>query len=81
MNYIVASFSPKKIGAIISDLKYIMMLNFIKATVIFAPRICKSQLMSFFDKEYILISRIYQLHPASATMQCLSGNADEHSQK
>jgi hypothetical protein len=28
------------IGAIINDLKYRMMLNFIEASVVFAPRIC-----------------------------------------
>jgi hypothetical protein len=28
--------------------------------------------MSFFDKEYILISRRYQLHPASATTHALA---------
>jgi hypothetical protein len=36
--------------------------------------------MFFLDKEYILISRRYQLHPASATTQCPSGNTDAHSQ-
>jgi hypothetical protein len=35
----------------------------------------------FFNKEYILISRQYQLHPASATMQCPSGNTDAHNKK
>jgi hypothetical protein len=35
----------------------------------------------FFDKEYILILRGYQLHPASATTQCPSGNTDAHNQK
>jgi hypothetical protein len=35
----------------------------------------------FLDKEYILISSRYQLHPASATTQCPSGNTDAHSQK
>jgi hypothetical protein len=35
----------------------------------------------FLDKEYALISRRYQLHPASATTQCLSGHTDAHSQK
>jgi hypothetical protein len=34
----------------------------------------------FLDKEYILISRRYQLHPASATTYCPSGTADAHSQ-
>jgi hypothetical protein len=28
--------------------------------------------MSFFDKEYILISRRYQLHPASTTTHALA---------
>jgi hypothetical protein len=35
---------------------------------------------TFFDKEYILISRRYQIHIASATTQCPSGNTDVHSQ-
>jgi hypothetical protein len=35
----------------------------------------------FLDKEYILISSRYQLHLASATTQCPSGNTDAHSQK
>jgi hypothetical protein len=35
----------------------------------------------FFDKEYILILRGYQLHPASAITQCPSGNTDAHNQK
>jgi hypothetical protein len=35
----------------------------------------------FLDKEYALISRRYQLHPASTTMQCSSGHTDAHSQK
>jgi hypothetical protein len=34
----------------------------------------------FLDKEYILISKRYQLHPASATTQYPSGNTDAHSQ-
>jgi hypothetical protein len=38
------------------------------------------QALHFLDKEYILISRRYQLHPASATTQCPSGNTDAHSQ-
>jgi hypothetical protein len=37
--------------------------------------------VSFLDKEYILISRKYQLHPASATMQCPNGITDAHNQK
>jgi hypothetical protein len=32
----------------------------------------------FFDKEHILISKRYQLHPASVTMLCPSGNMDTH---
>jgi hypothetical protein len=35
----------------------------------------------FFDKEYILILWRYQLHPASATMECPNGITDAHSQK
>jgi hypothetical protein len=35
----------------------------------------------FLDKEYALISRRYELHPASATTQCPSGHTDAHSQK
>jgi hypothetical protein len=35
---------------------------------------------SFLDKKYILISRRYQLHPASVTTQCPSGKKDAHSQ-
>jgi hypothetical protein len=35
----------------------------------------------FLDKEYALISRRYQLHPASATTQCPSGHTDARSQK
>jgi hypothetical protein len=35
----------------------------------------------FFDKEHILISRRYQLHPASATTHCPSGITDAHNQK
>jgi hypothetical protein len=35
----------------------------------------------FLDKEYALISRRYQLHPASATTQYPSGHTDAHSQK
>ena len=34
----------------------------------------------FFDKEYILISRRYQLYPASATKQSPKGLTDAHSQ-
>jgi hypothetical protein len=34
----------------------------------------------FFDKEDILISRRYQLHPASATTYCPIDNTDAHSQ-
>jgi hypothetical protein len=30
--------------------------------------------LDFFDKEYILISRRYQIHSASATTSCSSGN-------
>jgi hypothetical protein len=37
--------------------------------------------LHFFDKEHILISRKYQLHPASATTECLSDNTDAHNQK
>jgi hypothetical protein len=33
------------------------------------------------DKEHILISWRYQLHPASATTHCHSGITDAHSQK
>jgi hypothetical protein len=32
--------------------------------------------LHFFDKEHILISRKYQLHPASATTECLSDNTN-----
>jgi hypothetical protein len=39
-----------------------------------------SCILIFLDKEYILISRRYQLHPASATTHCSSGTADAHSQ-
>jgi hypothetical protein len=39
------------------------------------------QSSTFLDKEYILISSRYQLHPASTTTQCPSGNTDAHSQK
>jgi hypothetical protein len=35
----------------------------------------------FFYKKYILISRRYQLHPASATTACPRGITDTHSQK
>jgi hypothetical protein len=35
----------------------------------------------FFDKEYILILRKYQLHSANATMQYPSSNMDAHSHK
>jgi hypothetical protein len=35
----------------------------------------------FFDKEYILISRRYQLHLASARTQYPSGNVDAHNHK
>jgi hypothetical protein len=35
----------------------------------------------FFDKKYILISRWYQLHPASTTTQYLNGSTDAHNQK
>jgi hypothetical protein len=35
----------------------------------------------FLDKEYALISRRYQLYPASATTQCPSGHMDAHNQK
>jgi hypothetical protein len=35
----------------------------------------------FFDKGYILISRRYQIHPASATTHCPSGFTDAHSQQ
>jgi hypothetical protein len=35
----------------------------------------------FLDKEYILISRRYQLHPASATTHCPSDITDAHSPK
>jgi hypothetical protein len=38
-------------------------------------------ILLFFDKEHILISRRYQLHPASATTQCPYSNTDAHSQK
>jgi hypothetical protein len=34
----------------------------------------------FLDKKYILISRRYQIHPASATTQCPNGKTDAHSQ-
>jgi hypothetical protein len=34
----------------------------------------------FFDKEYILISRRYQLHPVSATISYPNGINDAHSQ-
>jgi hypothetical protein len=37
--------------------------------------------LDFFDKEYILISRRYQIHSASATTLCPSGNMDTHNQK
>jgi hypothetical protein len=37
--------------------------------------------ISFFDKEYILISKRYQLHPASATTQHPNDITDAHSQK
>jgi hypothetical protein len=33
------------------------------------------------DKEYILISRRYQLHPASATTQCSNDNMDAQAEK
>jgi hypothetical protein len=35
----------------------------------------------FFDKEDILVSRRYQLHPASAITSCPNGIKDAHSQK
>jgi hypothetical protein len=35
----------------------------------------------FFDKEYILISRRYQLHPTSATTQYSNSITDAHNQK
>jgi hypothetical protein len=35
----------------------------------------------FFDKEHMLISRRYQLHPTYATTQCPSDNMDAHNQK
>jgi hypothetical protein len=35
----------------------------------------------FFDKENLLISQRYQLHPASATTQHPSGTMDAHIQK
>jgi hypothetical protein len=38
-------------------------------------------IISFFDKAYILISRRYQLHLASATTQCPNGNKDTQSLK
>jgi hypothetical protein len=34
--------------------------------------------MHFFGREYILISRRYQLNPASATTYCPSGITDAH---
>jgi hypothetical protein len=33
------------------------------------------------DKEYLLISQRYQLHPASATISCPNGIKDAHSKK
>jgi Na+-transporting NADH:ubiquinone oxidoreductase subunit NqrC len=35
----------------------------------------------FFDKEHVLISRRYQLHPTSATTSCPNGIKDAHIQK
>jgi hypothetical protein len=34
----------------------------------------------FLDKEYILISKRYQIHLISATTQCPNGETDAHSQ-
>jgi hypothetical protein len=43
------------------------------------PWVCKYPYkLSFFDKEYTLISSRYQLHLASATTQYPSGNTDAH---
>jgi hypothetical protein len=38
----------------------------------------KFEKLLFFDKEHILISKRYQLHLASVTMLCPSGNMDAH---
>jgi hypothetical protein len=38
-------------------------------------------LFYFFNKEHILISRRYQLHPASAATSCPDDIKDAHSQK
>jgi hypothetical protein len=38
-------------------------------------------ILDFFNKENILISQRYQLHPASTTMQCPNDNMDAHNQQ
>jgi hypothetical protein len=42
---------------------------------------CSDSTHFFFDKGNILISRRYQLHPASATTHHPNGTTDAHSQK
>jgi hypothetical protein len=42
---------------------------------------CAQMLVLIFYKEYILIARRYQLHPASGTTSCPNGIKDTHSQK
>jgi hypothetical protein len=45
--FISSDYDLAPIGAIISDLKYRMMLNFIEASVVFAPRICNKLIRVF----------------------------------